>query len=176
MTQVDRDMRMHVVWGTIIEHQTEIMNDYLLNGSRITPTYELQEGSPGGDSTCQNERIVMNFLTANEKIIKGTHYRAHMETIVRQAAQGDADRETFIRRYWWAGDSTLVKIRSQLVLDALPFLAHSTWRTGRPGSPNRTFYRWQSEIYQTLGELMGYWEPTASVYTTDSASRLLRCN
>lgn len=159
MRKVDRDMRLYMIYGKTIEHQINIIDGYRLDGPRITPVYELREGSSGGDSTCQTERTVIELVTANERIKQAQRYRSTIDGIVYAASEGDADKVTFIKRYWLTSSSPLVRVRTTLVIDALEWLAYKNWREGgSPGTPNRTFFRWKKELYRKLGELMGYLE------------------
>jgi hypothetical protein len=154
--QVDEAMFLYVTWGRVIKQQENIILTHQLTGLRTTPVYELREGSSGGETTYQAEKIVMAIDIAAAKIAAGNKYRADLEETIRLVAGGNPDKETFIRLYWWTGISRFVHARAALVIDALPYLAHREWGTGRVKKPNRTFYDWRKEIYEKLGELLGY--------------------
>ena len=150
--QVDADMRLYLTWGRTIEHQTNILLTLELSGVRVTPVYELREGKGTGPVMHQAEKIAITRDFAERKIAAGKAYRVNLEQIAREAAGGDPDKETFIRRYWLTAD-VQISIRTRYVTDALPFLAY---RNEGAWIPNRTFYRWRDSIYERLGELMGY--------------------
>ena len=152
---VDRDMRLYLVWERVIKQQQNIILTHQLSGMRTTPVYQLREGSGGGEVIHQAERIAIDIEFAETKIATGEKYRADLEETVRIAAAGDPDKQTYIQRYWLAANLS-VRARINLVLDALPFLGHREWGSGRVTGPNRTFYRWREQIYDALGELMGY--------------------
>ncbi len=157
MKQVDSDMFLYVKWGRIIEHQQNILRTLELTGPSMTPVYELREGTPGGDTIFQQEKWVIAKEVCQTKIDAGLNYRASLDEMVRAIAAGDKDKETFIRRYWWTGDNRDIRSRTALVLDALDFLAHKDWKTGKPGTANRTFGNWRKDIYAKLAENMGHW-------------------
>lgn len=152
---VDRDMRLYLVWERVIKQQTNIILTHQLSGMRTTPVYQLREGSSGGETVHQAERIAIDIDLAERKIAAGEKYRADLEETVRIAAAGDRDKETYIHRYWLTANLS-VRARIGLVLEALPFLAHREWETRQITGPSRTFYRWREQIYDSLGELMGY--------------------
>lgn len=152
---VDRDMRLYLTWGRVMEHQADLLLTLELTGARVTPAYELREGSAGGPAMNQVEKIAVTKDFARKKIAGGQQYRANLEEIVRIAAGGDPDKETFVYRYWLTSETT-VRQRSALVVAALPFLAHRSWKTGKIGKPNSTFYAWRAEMYEKIGELLGY--------------------
>ena len=153
---VDRDMRQYLVWDRIIAQQENIILTHQLTGIRTTPVYELREGQPGGPSVNQAERIAVDINLAERRIAAGKAYRANIERIIRDVAAGDEDRETFIRRYWFCGLNMSIRQRSACVTASLDYLAHHSWKTGKPGTPNRTFRNWRNELYRELAELMGY--------------------
>ena len=153
--QVDRDMRLYLIWGRTIEHQRNILLTLEMAGTRTIPVYELREGGETPSLASPVEKMAITKDLVARKIEAGLKYRAGMEEMVKFVAAGDPDKETFIRRYWWTIEGT-VKQRSALVTEVLPFLAHHSWKTGTPGTPNRTFRNWRKEIYERLGELMGY--------------------
>jgi hypothetical protein len=138
-----------------MEHQADLLLALELTGARVTPAYELREGSAGGPAMNQVEKIAVTKDFARKKIAGGQQYRANLEEIVRIAAGGDPDKETFVYRYWLTSETT-VRQRSALVVAALPFLAHRSWKTGKIGKPNSTFYAWRAEMYEKIGELLGY--------------------
>ena len=150
--KVDADMRLYLTWGRTIEHQTNILLTLELSGVRVTPVYEPREGTSGGERDFEQEKWLIKKDLARIKIEAGKAYRANLEQIAREAAGGDPDKETFIRRYWLTAD-VQISIRTRYVTDALPFLAY---RNEGAWIPNRTFYRWRDSIYERLGELMGY--------------------
>jgi hypothetical protein len=154
MKQVDADMRLYLTWGRTIEHQTNILLALNLTGQRVTPIYELREGKGTGPVMHQAEKVAITRDFAESNIEAGKAYRATLEAIAREAAGGDPDKETFIRRYWWTAD-VQISIRARYVTDALPFLAY---RNEGAWVPNRNFYRWRDCIYERLAELMGYKE------------------
>lgn len=155
---VDRDMFLYVTWERVILQQQNIILTHKLSGMRTTPVYRLMEGSSGGENTHEAERIMIDIDFAEKKISAGEKYRADLEETVWLACDNDPDKETFIRRYWWTGPNRSVYARKMLVVDSLPYLAHREWGTGRVTKANSTFYEWRREIYEKLGELMGYKE------------------
>jgi len=158
--QVDRDMRLYLIWGRTIEHQRNILLTLEMAGTRTIPVYELREGGETPSLASPVEKMAITKDLVARKIEAGLKYRAGMEEMVKFVAAGDPDKETFIRRYWWTAETT-VRQRSAMVVAALPFLGHRSWKTGRVGKPTSTFYSWRGEIYEKLGELMGYWTEKA---------------
>jgi hypothetical protein len=158
MKQVDRDMFLYLTWERIIKQQQNIILTHQLSGMRTTPVYVLREGSSGGDNVHQAERIAIDIELAEAKIAAGQKYRADLEETVRIATAGDPKKEEFIKLYWWSGIDKRVRPRTMIVINALRFLAHREWGTGRVTGPNRTFFDWRKEIYEELGSLMGYRE------------------
>ncbi len=154
--QVDRDMFLRLTWERVIKQQENIILTHQLSGIRTTPVYVLREGSSGGENVHQAERIAIDIDFAERKIAAGKKYIADIEETARIAASGNPEKETFIRLYWWSGVNRHVRARSMLVVDALRFLAHREWGTGRPTKPNQTFYDWRKEIYAELRDLLGY--------------------
>lgn len=161
---VDRDMRLYLTWGRAIKQQENLIETHRLTGMRTTPVYELREGSFGGDNIFQAEKILIDIDIAEKKIAAGKMYRANIEETVRFAAAGDPDKETFIKRYWLTTANLTVRGRIDLVLEALPFLAHREWETGQITSANRNFYVWRENLYESLAELLGYGE---SIYSEE---------
>lgn len=153
---VDRAMRLYLSWERVIKQQENIILTHRLSGMRTTPVYELREGSPGGETTHEAERILIDIDFAGQKIAAGTKYREDLEETVRLAAEGDPAKVTFIERYWLTTTNLGVSGRKRLVIEALPFLAHQEWGTGRVTKPNRNFYIWRAKLYDALGELLGY--------------------
>jgi len=150
-------MRLYLVWERVIKQQQNILLMHRLAGMRTTPVYELREGKGSGESIHQAERIAIDIEFAENKIAAGLDYRANLEEIIRLVAGGDADKLTFIRRYWWTGGTSLTRrARIMLVLDALPFLAKKEWGTGQITKANDNFYKWRDKVYDGLGELLGY--------------------
>lgn len=149
-------MRLYLIWGRVIRQQENIILAHKLAGPRTTPVYELGEGSGRGESITQTERIIQDIEFAEAKIAAGQKYRADMEETARLVAGSDADKLTFIRRYWWTSLDMARRARIMLVLDALPFLAKKEWGTGRPTRANDNFYKWRESLYEGLGELLGY--------------------
>lgn len=158
MKMVDRDMFLYVTWERIIKQQENIILTHRLSGLRTTPVYELREGSSGGESINQAERIAIDIEFAEGMIAAGKKYREDLEITVDLVAAGDPDKVTFIHRYWWTGPDRHIGPRSMLVCSALPFLAHKDWGTKRVTKPNSTFYAWREEIYRELADLLGYGE------------------
>jgi len=158
MKKVDRDMWLYVTWERIIKQQQNIILTHELSGMRTTPVYVLREGSSGGEITHEAERIAFDIDFAETKIAAGQKYRADMLETVNQVAAGEPDIKEFIRLYWWTGESRYIEPRKQMVIHALPFLAHREWGTSRPTKPNSTFYAWREEIYRGLADLLGYGE------------------
>lgn len=155
---VDRDMRQYLVWSHIIQQQQNIIFAHRVTGLRTTPVYELREGGTSSNPANQLERIMIDIDFAERKIAAGEKYRAHMEEIVRITADGDRDKETFIHRYWWTAPNLSIHRRISCVLEALPFLGHREHETKRTTGPTRNFYVWREQIYQGLGEMLGYLE------------------
>lgn len=158
MKLVDRDMFLYVTWERIIKQQENIILTHKLSGTRTTPVYVLREGSSGGETIHQAEKIAIDIEFAETKIAAGRKYRADLKETVDLIAAGDPAKVTFIERYWWTGPDRHVEPRKMLVCSALPFLAHQEWGTGRPTSANSTFYAWREEIYKELADLLGYGE------------------
>jgi len=158
MKAVDRDMFLYVTWERIIKQQENIILTRQLSGIRTTPVYVLREGGSGGESINQAEQIAMDIEFAKKKIAAGEKYRDDLEETIRLVAEGDPDKETFIRRYFWTGPDRRIGTRAKLVVAALPFLAHRDWGTKRPTKPNRNFYVWRDDIYMSLADYMGYGE------------------
>ncbi len=156
MKNVDRDMFLFVTWGRVIKQQQNIIMTHELSGMRTTPVYVLQEGSSGGESIHQAERIAIDIEFAETKIAAGQKYRADLQETVNMVAAGDPAKVTFIERYWWTGPDRRIGTRSMLVCSALPFLSHREWGTSRPTKPNSTFYAWRDEIYREMADLLGY--------------------
>lgn len=154
--EVDRDMRLYLTWERVIKQQENIILTHRLSGMRTTPVYQLREGSPGGPTAFDAERIVIDIEFAETKIDAGNQYRENLEKTVRLAAEGDPAKVTFIERYWLTTTNLGVSGRKRLVIEALPFLAHQEWDTGRATKPNRNFYIWRAKLYDALGELLGY--------------------
>jgi len=155
--EVDRDMRLYLAWERVIKQQENLILTHRISGLRTTPVYELREGTPGGPTSFETERIAIDIDFAERKIEAGTAYRANIEEIVRTAAGTDPAKETFICRYWLTSNLN-IRGRIDLVLDALPFLACKNWDTGQMTRPNRNFYAWREKLYEELGRLLGYGE------------------
>lgn len=155
---VDRDMRRYLTWGRVIKQQENIILTHRLSGMRTTPVYELREGTPGGPTNFEAEKILIDIDFAEKKIAAGQQYRADLEETIRLAAGADPAKETFIHRYWLTSLNLSVRGRIDLVINALPFLACRNWDTGQLTRPNRNFYAWRESCYKALGELLGYGE------------------
>jgi len=153
---VDREMRLYLTWERVIKQQEDIILTHRLTGLRTTPVYELREGTPGGPTTYEVEKIAMDIDFAERKIAAGMAYRANIEEIAREAAGGDPAKETFIHRYWLTVRNLGIKGRIAMVLDALPSLACQNWETGQRTRPSRNFYVWREKMYDELGELLGH--------------------
>lgn len=156
MQQVDKDMGLYCTWGRVIAQQENIIQTHRLLGPKTTPVYELREGSAGGPTVFQTERIVQDIVSAEAKIAAGREYRSNLEETARYIAAGDPGKYTFIQRYWWTLPNAPVRRRIGLVTEALPFL-ESRSRDGFVRA-NRSFYRWRDKIYDQLGIVLGYKE------------------
>jgi hypothetical protein len=155
---VDRDMRLYLVWAHVIRQQENIILSRRATGLRTTAVYELREGGACSSPENQLERMMIDIDFAERKIAAGEQYREHMEEVVRLVAGGDADKETFIKRYWWTSVNSPVRAKISYVLEALPFLAYRNQSTGKMTAPTRNFFVWREQIYQGLGEMLGYLE------------------
>lgn len=155
MKKVDRDMFLYVKWERIIKQQENIILTHDLSGMRTTPVYVLREGSSGGESIHEAERIAMDIEFARTKIAAGQKYRDDLVETIRLVANGDFDKELFVKKYWLSSPDKRISTRAKLVIAALPFLAHREWGTNRPTKPNRNFYTWRDDIYMSLADYLG---------------------
>jgi hypothetical protein len=158
MGKVDRDMFLRLTWERVIKQQENLILTHELSGMRTTPVYVLREGSSGGESVHEAERIAIDIEFAETKIAAGKKYIADLEETVKIIAAGDPNKETFIRLYWWTGINRHIGPRKMIVVEALRFLAHREWGTSKVTGANQTFYDWRTEIYAKLRELLGYGE------------------
>ena len=151
---VDRDLWEYAKAEFIIKHQEDIIADARADGTKITASYTLQEGSRGGESVYKEESYVIDIDQAERTRQNRIDYRKHIDEAIQFAFHGDRDKETFISRYWWTTSNRHPYIRIALVLEALPFLG----RINRNGQivPNDNFHKWRQGVYEGLADVLGY--------------------
>jgi len=121
------------------------------DGTRITPVYELMEGSSGGDVTFQPDRYVQELAKCEETI------RLCQERILlvnkMLCEHFNAEEQEFIRLFWLDVPPTLrgsIWARNKMVTDEVRWFLDPDKRD----RPSRDYFFWRERIYKRWWELL----------------------
>lgn len=122
-----------------------------LTGTKTTGSYELMEGSRGGESTTKEERYVLEMENAREQIEISQERIELVEGLLK--SHFTPEERQFIWLYWLgieAGHRGSTYIRTRAVIDVIGWLRDPDDKR----RPSREFRRWRQRIYNKWWEIL----------------------
>jgi hypothetical protein len=164
---VDDFLWRYVDAPATIKAQQIRQNELIEDGVRLTPVYEIREGSPGGEVTYQAQRHA-ELVEECECVIRNCLDRIELINSLL-ITHFDADQQEFIKLFWLdVPPSVRLSVwgRNKLVLEAIPWFRDATYRN----RPSRSYYDYRLRVYQTWDNLLFGGEPVHYPLISSSTS------